>query len=77
MNDVVRLKFFKFMKSTTIRLFQVIFKNTTFFFLDVRRGGLLFINLFCLGSKGCKLMKINTSFRIRGQERNIFYILSQ
>jgi len=23
-----------------------------------RRGGLLFINLFCLSPKGCKLMKI-------------------
>jgi hypothetical protein len=33
------VKIFKFMKSTTIRLFQVLFKNTTFFFLDeVRRG---------------------------------------
>jgi len=32
----------------------------------IRYGGLLFINLICLGPKGCKLMKIKTSFRIRG-----------
>jgi len=62
------------MKSTTVRNFQLLSKNMTFFVLD---DVLLFINLFCLGPKGCKLMKINTSFRIRGQERNIFYILSQ
>jgi hypothetical protein len=42
-------------------------KSTT-----IHRGGLLFINLFFLDPKGCKLMNINTSFRIRGQERNFF-----
>jgi len=42
-------------------------KSTT-----IRRGELLFINLFYLGPKGCKLMKINSSFRIRGRRRNIF-----
>jgi len=53
------------MKSVTITNFQVLLKYNLHF-LFVRRGGLLFINLFCLGPKGCKLMKINTSFRIRG-----------
>jgi len=35
---------------------------------------MLFINLFCLGPKGCKLLKINSSFssdsnRKRGKKR--------
>jgi hypothetical protein len=57
------------MKSTTIRNFQALFiKHVLIFFDEV----LLFINLFCLGPKGCKLLKINTSFRIRGREGNFF-----
>ena len=32
---------------------------------------LLFINIFCIG-KGCKLLKINSSFRIRGKNQKIF-----
>jgi hypothetical protein len=61
------------MKSATIRNLQLLFKNMIFFFLGrspPRR--ILFINLFHLDPKGCKLMKINTSFRIRGRERNFF-----
>jgi len=44
-------------------------QNMTSYFL---KEVLLFINLFCLDPKGCKLLKINTSFRIRGRERNFF-----
>jgi len=51
------------MKSTTISYLHVLIKKLAFTFLYEE---LLFINLFCLGPKGCKLLKINSSFRIRG-----------
>jgi hypothetical protein len=51
------------MKRLTITNFQTILLNLNFIILfEV----LPFTNLFCLSPKGCKLMKINTSFRIRG-----------
>ncbi len=55
------------MKSLTISNSQASYINLTLYFLLKE---LLFINLFCLGPKGCKLLKINSSFRIRGKNRN-------
>ena len=64
------------MKSLNIINFRALNINLTQIFLLKE---LHFINLFCLGPKGCKLMKINTSlprrqagFRIRGEKRNLF-----
>lgn len=59
------------MKSLAINKFQTILLNLSFIILLKE---LLFINLFYLGPPlgGCKLMKINTSFRIRGKRRNVF-----
>jgi hypothetical protein len=57
------------MKSLTISNFQASYINLTLIYLLEE---LLFINLFYLFPKGCKLMKINTSFRIRGEKRNFF-----
>jgi len=54
------------MKNHTRNSFSMLYKNMTFIFLLKE---LFFINLFFLGPKGCKLMKIHTSFRIRGKER--------
>jgi len=34
-----------------------------------------FHQFISFGPKGCKLMKINTSFRIRGKNEMYFYIL--
>jgi len=59
------------MKSLPIRHSGLTFKH----YLNITSNifeELLFINLFFLGPKGCKLLKTNSSFRIRGKRRNFF-----